>query len=193
MYSHKSFQTINKITHVKPKKRKSKVAISINVYFILFLCIFGLDFGFKKHLSKYLRIVFSCVQLCVSIVMFILLISRINTHFITSVFAIQYLTHCIRLLITKYNVYDLIIDVYSLDNGIMEAVKIKITFGLYFYTILSCGLKQSLCVVNCVRNQNFCENNFSSYWYCIPLIGLGCSYDHSNIILLLHIQICEVY
>lgn len=178
MYSLQLLQTDNNITFVKPKKRTSKVPRSISVYFILFLCIFGFDFGFKKTLSKRLRLMFSCVQLCVSIIMCIILIWQTkyvqsDQYVMTLVYTFQYLTHCTLLLFSNYNVYDLIIDVYTLDRSIMEAVNIKFAFMLYFYTMVTCGLKQTLCVVNCFLDSTlYCDHAFPSYWYCIPIIGI---------------------
>lgn len=173
----KLFKTVNKITYVKPKKITNKVPKSINVYFIMFLCIFGFDFGFKKTLSKYLRLMISCIQLCVEITMCIVLLWHTSSlkfdYHMALLFTFQYLTHCILLLFSKYNVYDLILDVYTLDKNIMGAVNIKLAFVLYCYTILTCGLKQSLCVVNCSLNTTlYCQNSFTGYWYCVPLIAL---------------------
>lgn len=177
MVTLKLFKTVTKIIYVKPKKFTSKVPQSINVYFIMFLCIFGFDFGFKKTLSKYLQLMFSCLQLCVAITMCIVLLYHSSSlkfdNYMALVFTFQYLTHCILLLFSKYNVYDLILDVYTLDSNIMKAVNNKLAFVLYFYTIMTCGLKQSICVVNCSFNTTLhCGNSFPGYWYCAPLIAL---------------------
>lgn len=188
MYSLKLCKTVNKIIHVKSKKCTREVPKFINVYFILLLCMFGFDFGFKKTLSKYLRMVFSCVQLCVFITMCVFLIfgigARRSDDYIVLVFVIQYLTHCTILLFSKYNVYDLIIDVYTLDGSIMEAVNMKFGFMLYFYTIFSCGLKQTLCVINCmVDSTHYCVKPFPGYFLCIPFLGL-------DVVTIIHILIC---
>lgn len=167
---------MNTITYVKPKNNTIKVPQTINVYFLICLCIFGFDFGLKKTLSKHFRVLLTCVQLCVSFIMCVLLNYRISSlgsdYFLALLFTFQYLTHHTLLLFSKYSVYDLIIDVHTLDKNIMEAVNTKFAFVLYFYTILTFGLKQTLCVINCFVGARYCESPFPGYWYCVPLIGL---------------------
>lgn len=177
MLTRNFFQGVNKITHIKYKKRARRVPKYINTYFVIFLCTFGLDFGFKKTLSKYRRVVFSCIQFCVSIIMCIILLWRISLkksdYYMKLIYPTQYIMYCTLLLLPKYSVYDLIIDVYSLDRCIMQAVNKKIAIALYIYTILTGGIKQTLCVVNCFHNStDYCIKPFPDYWYCIPLIGL---------------------
>lgn len=177
MYSRSSFKTINKITYVKPKKYAGKVPKSINIYFILNLCIFGFDFGYKKTLNKNFRLALSCIQLCVSIIMCVILNWRITLrtfdYYTALAFTIQYLAHNALLLLSKYNIYDLIVDVHSIDENIMEAVNTKLAIVLYLSTILNIGVKQTICVVNClVDSAYYCETSFPGYWYCIPILGL---------------------
>lgn len=177
MFSGNLFKTENKFTCVKPKKARVKIPKSINIYFILCLFIFGLDFGFKNTLNKYIRMVFTSIQLCVSIMMCVILNWRIFIFKFdslqASIHTIQYLMHCAVLLFSKYNVYDLIIDVHNLDKNIMRTVNMQLAFVLYVSTILIFGLKQTLCVINCIiKSSVYCETPFPGYWYCIPLIAI---------------------
>lgn len=172
MYSLRLFRSGNSV-----KPSTSEIPKSIHIYFILVLCLFGFDFGIKKTLRKYFRILCSCVQLCMSIMMCFILLLTINfvqvDTYVILIYTIQYLTYSVLLLFSKYNVYDLIIDVYSLDKSIMEAVNIKFAFALYFFTIITCGLKQTLCMVNCFfKTTQYCIKPFPGYFHCLPIIGL---------------------
>lgn len=175
MYSRNLFKRVNKVTYARPKK--CEVPKFINIYFILILCIFGLDFGYKKTLRKYFRVMLSFVELCATILMCVILIWRISLmkfdYYMAATFFVQYLMHTVLLKLTKYNVYDLIMDVHRLDKDIMKAVNTKFAFVLYFNTIINFAVKQTLCVGACYTdNSYYCKPSFPGSWYCLPLIGL---------------------
>lgn len=115
MYSRGSFNKVYNI--VKPKSCTVVVPKSINIYFMLQMCLSGFDFGYKKTLSNCFRKVFNYIQVCVAITMCALLIRRVILikidWYMALGFLFEYLSQHALLLFSKYNVYDLIMDVHT--------------------------------------------------------------------------------
>lgn len=136
----------NKVINVKGvEKPKRNIPI---IYIITFLSIFfitGLDFGFSKVLKKNIQFFasrFSCfLSILVMSSIFLQTVYKIdNGQLKTSLWLIylltQYTFHAISLRFSKYKLYNLIVDVHSVDSNTMRNTnKDTIIVNLFFFSI----------------------------------------------------------
>lgn len=167
-------------TNINSKRdKKSKIPLSIVSFFLAVLICFGLDFGFTKLLKKKFRLLVKglyVIMFFISIVILALPLTNIdNTTYWYYFYIIQYISHFLILLFTKYTVCNFMNDIHDVIKNITGSPKIKQKFGavLLSCTFIIFALKMSICVSTCLISGNLCPKNIMPFYiYCIPLLGL---------------------
>lgn len=143
----------------------------------------GLDFGFTKILKNNLQCTLNCFCSILSTFVIISIIIQIPYTYgnkqVTSLSwyingLIQYSLHVIFLRFSKYNLYNLIVDIYSVDIATMEernkekrSVNLLIIFFSTMY-VMKCAVCFSICI-----NRELCPSLYiHGYLYCIFFMGM---------------------
>lgn len=171
MYSSKQSPTT--ITIEIPKKESQKLPRPVIVLFLMFLYIFGIDFGIKRIFNKKIGAVTNGVQLLMFFVMSTILFTTLTqakpneTHFFF--FAFSYLVHWAIAFRCDYNVCDLMIDINSIIDDKEVSVQNNVEILTYIYMFMNCCLKFTICTAGCVVYYEECSSlTTPAYIYCIP-------------------------
>lgn len=142
-----------------------------------------MDFGFSKVLKKNVRLLTSCFCFFLSVFIITMIsittVHKIENSTLTTSYwliygLIQYSLHAIFLRLSKYNLYNLIVDIYSVDLTIMGN-KIKEKVFVTSIVIFFCVTYISKVVVCCLfcTNENDCNMFYiSGYLNCIIIMGM---------------------
>lgn len=174
----------NKVVRLNgPISRKREIPSILIPFFTSIQFVLGLDFGFNKILKKNLQFPANCFCCFTSIFIitatFIQIVYYTVNDQLTQVFYLvhglfQYSFHVICLRVSKYNLYNLIIDMYSIHINTKwnknKAKVIVISFVIFFSAMFV--LKSTLCFMACV-NSKFCSTHFiPAISYCILFMSL---------------------
>lgn len=175
----------NKILNVHgPKKPKREIPIILISFFIGANFLIGLDFGFRKILKKNFQFIANCFCRFSSIFIITSIFIEISFKIANAQYSslswfmygfFQYTFHVIFLHFSKYNLYNLIVDIYSIDIAIISN-KNKANFNLlflFFFLFVNCTLKAVFCYLFCINQDDLCGSIYiPGYIYCILLMGI---------------------
>lgn len=164
------------------KKFKKQIPNSIMTFFLIMQYMYGFDFGFNRVSNKKLR------RLCKLITLLICLYTSVILLLPTPIFAsnwnikslggymyfVQYCGHIILLYFSKYNVYNFVSDIRSVDDGIIYNKEHKIgcialiVFASWFV------MTMSLSALICLLTNAGCwvDNNRVNVIYVICATGI---------------------
>lgn len=174
----------SKTINVKGKENpKPDVPNLLIVTFFSVLFALGLDFGLSKVLKKniqFLVIGYSCfLSICIISSFFIQIVYKIGIgQFTISSWIlhglIQYTFHAVILRISNYNLYNVLVDVHSVDTNTKRiknnASLIVNLFIVHFWIFFA--IKSVCCYLFCVNKTN-CETLYiPGHVYCTIVMGL---------------------
>lgn len=162
----------NKIVNVlSTKKPKRDVSNLLIITFLSAFFVFGYDFGFSKILRKNIQFLASCFCYFLSIVIItaisIEIVHKIGNGQITAsswlIYGlIQYSFHAIFLRFSKYNLYNLIVDVHSVDTTTKENKNKSKLFVIFLIITLWFNMPVLVifCYFFCTNKADECETLF---------------------------------
>lgn len=189
----------NKIVNVEStKKPKRDVSNLLIITFLIVFFVFGFDFGFSKILKKNIQFLASCFCYFLSVVIItaisIEIIHKIGNGQITAsswlIYGlIQYSFHVIFLRFSKYNFYNLIVDMHSVDTTTKDNSnkgKLFVNFMMAQYW-LNMPVLIIFCYFFCTNKADECETLYlPAHIFCV-LIMLMCIITITEILIYYYI------
>lgn len=173
----------NKIVNIKdPVKPKTKFSRILLTFFLSVYFCMGLDFGFSKILKKNVQVFANYHCSFISIVIIIAILIQMVHKFLhaqvttTGWFTyglIQYSLHVIFLRFSKYNLYNLILDVNSVNIGGNKKYQERLVSVIIIFFNMTYVAKNVLCFYFCATKTNDCDSIYiPGYLYCAVLMGV---------------------
>lgn len=175
----------NKIIDVNgSNKPKSEIPMSIIISFTSALFIFGFDFGFSKVLKKNVQLFATGVRLFIAFsfitAISIQIVYKLENEHLTATSwliygLIQYSLHVFFLHFSNYNLYNLLVDMYSV--GTYTKVKRNELNAMVFFLItifwISYTIRGIFCYFMCTIEIDECKTVYvPGYLFCDIIIGM---------------------
>lgn len=150
---------VNDLVETKTRKKPSKILCA----FLFFLYLVGFDFGFVKYLNRRIRFVATTFSLTINVItaisIVIYLVYNGNDIFW---YLLTFFYYCVGILVqktSKYNLYDLIIDIINIDKRIAVPKINLILFCTLFVVTLHISIITGHCIYlgpDCIKFKRIC-------------------------------------
>lgn len=157
--------------------RQRQIPKFVSIFFLALLFTFGLDFGFinifKKKYHCYLKTLSSIIPILVFLITFAPVFYGSNPwkQAFFGIGSLQYTIHVLLLYVSKYNVYQFIMDLYEIHNQIYDKEYLFLSCVIA-YNLITLVLKAIICDSLCVSKAIDCSsvsNVIPTYVYCVPI------------------------
>lgn len=152
-----------KINSYFKNSSKKRIPKFVSILFLVSFIGFSLDFGFIKVINKKYRTFLRYLSTIIAAISFLSIVIAIkwnNDLFTLSFYIAVFIIHCIQFLLlytAKYNLYDVIIDIYKIHNKIYE-MEYRFLSCMVAYYLITSLLKLLFLISSCFQQAFMISN-----------------------------------